>query len=176
MDYTTEGEAGEEAEISAYIRAGDSQIVYKVPSGSYKKLAAAACNDFWHSEVLWADFSDIHQVDISLEGNSYTLTSEKDKDKSVWSYQDKDELEMGDFRSALENLTADEFTGEQPVQREEIGLTVHLDNENFPQIQIKLYRYDGSHCLAVVDGESVSLVERAAVVDLIEAIYTIVLN
>ena len=171
-----EAEDGEEAEISAYIRAGGSQIVYKVSSGSYKRLSAAACNDFRHSEVLWADFSDVQQVDISLEGNSYTLTSEKDKDRSVWSYQDKDELEMGDFRSALENLTADEFTGERPVQREEIGLTVHLDNENFPQVQIKLYRYDGSHCLAVVDGESVSLVERAAVVDLIEAVHAIVLD
>ena len=39
-----------------------------------------------------------------------------------------------------------------------------------------LYRYDGIHCLAVVDGESVSLVDRTAVVDLLEAIHTIVLD
>ena len=49
-------------------------------------------------------------------------------------------------------------------------------NENFPEVQITLYRYDGSHCLAVVDGESVSLVDRTAVVDLIEAIHAIVLD
>ena len=169
-------EEGEETEISAYIRVGESQIVYKVSSSSYKKLAAASRNDLRHSEVIWADFSDVQRIDISLEGNSYTLMSEKDQDKSIWSYQDKDELEIGDFQSSLENLTADEFTDERPAQKEEIGLTIHLDHEAFPQVQIKLYRYDGSHCLAAVDGESVSLVDRAAVVDLIEAVHAIVLD
>lgn len=38
-----------------------------------------------------------------------------------------------------------------------------------------LYRYDGTYCLAVVDGTPVSLVERSYVVDLIEAVNAIVL-
>lgn len=171
-----EAEDGEETEISAYIRVGESQIIYEVSSSSYKKLAAASYNDLRHPEVFWADFSDVQQIDISLEGNSYTLTSEKDGDERTWSYQDGEELEITDFQSALKALTTDEFTGEQPTQKEEIGLTIHLDNENFPQVQIKLYRYDGSRCLAVVDGESVSLVRRTAVVDLIEAVHAIVLD
>ncbi len=53
---------------------------------------------------------------------------------------------------------------------------IRLDNENFPQVEIKFYRYDGNRCLAVVDGKSVSLVDRAAVVDLNEAVYAIVLD
>ena len=171
-----EAEDGEEAEISAYIRVGESQIIYEASSSSYKKLAAASYNDLRHPEVIWADFDHVQQIDISLEGNSYTLTTEKDGKESIWSYQDKDELEIDDLRSSLENLTADEFTDERPSQKEEIGLTIHLDNENFPQVEIKLYRYDGSRCLAVVDGESVSLVERTAVVDLIEAVHAIVLD
>lgn len=171
-----EAEDGEETEIPAYIRVGESQIIYKVSSGSYRKLAAASYNDLRHPEVIWADFSDVQQIDISLEGTSYTLTSEKDGKESVWSYQDKDDVEITDFQSALEALTADEFTDEQPSRKEEIGLTIHLDSENFPQVQIKLYRYDGSRCLAVVDDESISLVERTAVVDLIEAVHAIVLD
>ena len=39
-----------------------------------------------------------------------------------------------------------------------------------------LYRYDGDACLAVVDGESVCLVDRADAVELIEAVRTIVLT
>lgn len=85
-------------------------------------------------------------------------------------------MEIGDLQSAPENLTADEFTDEQPAQKKEIGLTVYLDNERFPQVRIELYRYDGSRCLAAVDGESVSLVDRAAVVGLIEAVHAIVLG
>ena len=170
-----EAEDGGEAEISAYIRVGESQIVYEVSSSNYKKLAAASYDDLRHPEVIWADFSDIQQIDISLEGSSYTLVSEKDGDERTWTCQEE-ELEIADLQSALGALTADEFTNEQPSQKEEIGLTIHLGNENFPQVQIKLYRYDGSRCLAAVDGESVSLVERKAVVDLIEAVHAIVLG
>lgn len=88
----------------------------------------------------------------------------------------EDETEIDDLKKTLEALRADEFTSEKPSQKEEIGLTVHLDNEHFPTVSIRLYRYDGTHCLAVVDGESVALVNRGEVVDLIEAIHKIVLN
>ena len=175
-DVKTAGEAEDGAEVSAYIRAGESQIVYKISSSDYKKLAAASYDDLRHPEVIWADFSEVQQLDISLEGNRYTLTAETDNGDPVWSYQDRDELETGDLQASLENLTADEFTDERPSQKEEISLTIYLDNENFPQLQLQLYRYDGSRCLAVVDGESVSLVERASVVDLIEAVHAIVLD
>ena len=170
-----EAENGEETEISAYIRVGESQIIYEVSSSSYKALAAMSYNDLRHPEVIWADFDHVQQIGISLEGNSYTLTAEKDGDDRTWSYQDQ-ELEIADLQSALETLAAAEFTDERPAQKEEIGLTIYLDNENFPQVQIELYRYDGSHCLAVVDGESISLVDRTAVVDLIETIHAVVLD
>lgn len=166
----------QEAEISAYIRVGESRIIYKVSSDSYKKLAAASCDDLRHREVIWADFDHIRQIDIALEGNSCTLTSEKDGEERVWSYEGKKELNISDLRFALETLTAEEFTDEQPTQKEEISLTVYLDQENSTKVQITLYRYDGTRCLAAVDGESVSLVERAAAVDLIEAVHAIVLD
>ncbi|MCI9507180.1 MAG: hypothetical protein HFF62_11485, partial [Oscillospiraceae bacterium] len=92
-----------------------------------------------------------------------------------WSCQEE-ELEIDDLKETLEALRADEFTSEKPSQKEEIGLTVHLGNEHFPTVSIRLYRYDGTHCLAVVDGESVALVNRGEAVDLIEAIHEIVLN
>lgn len=53
---------------------------------------------------------------------------------------------------------------------------VSLENENFPEVSIALYRYDGERCLAVVDGESVSLAERSAVIDLVAAACAIVLR
>lgn len=201
VDYTTEGEPGEEVadtfvlhvspdpedvkaaekaednetEISAYIRIGESQIVYKVSPGNYKKLTAASYDDLRHPEVIWADFSDIQQIDITLEGDRYTFTSEKNGEERAWRYQEE-EFEIAGFQSSLEALAASEFTSERPTQREEISLTLSLDNEAFPKIQIALYRYDGTRCLVETDGQSVSLVERASVVDLIESVYAIVLK
>ena len=91
------------------------------------------------------------------------------------SYQDQ-EVEITDFQTALETLAADSFTEEQPTGQEEIALTVHLDLEGQPTVSIVLYRYDGSSCLAVVDGQPTALVARSAVVDLVEAVNAVVLN
>ena len=87
-----------------------------------------------------------------------------------------DEIETDDFRYALNSLSASEFTEEEPTDKEEISMTLHIDSENQPETEIELYRYDGNNCLAVVDGEPVSLIKRSYVVDLIEAVNAIVLN
>lgn len=166
---------GEEPDISAYIRIGDSQIVYRISPASYKKLTAASYNDLRHSEVIWADFSDVRQIDISLEGNSYTMLPKGNDEEKTWLYGET-EFEITGLKARLGALTASEFTDQQPAQKEEISLTVHLDNDSFPEIQIELHRYDGTHCLASVNGESVSLVERSAVVELIEAVNSVVLD
>lgn len=165
----------EDEEITAYVRIGDSKIIYNLYGETYTALMKASQDDLRHTEVLSADFSDITQIDISLDGANYTLTTDGKGDDRTYDYQGE-EVDIEDFRSALESLQADSFTQEQPAQKEEISLTVHLDNEAFPTVQIGLYRYDGSHCLAVVDGEPVSLVDRSDVVDLIEAVNAIVLN
>lgn len=55
-------------------------------------------------------------------------------------------------------------------------MTLHLEDENYPTVSIGLYRQDGSHCMAVVDGEPTALVARDEAVDLVEAVNAIVLN
>ena len=166
---------GEDETVTAYLRVDQSPIIYQISFDQYKDLMAASYDDLRHLEIFTADFADVRQIDISLEGDSYTLTSEEKGKERAWSCQEE-ELEIDDLKETLEALRADEFTSEKPSQKEEIGLTVHLDNEHFPTVSIRLYRYDGTHCLAVVDGESVALVNRGEVVDLIEAIHEIVLN
>ena len=154
-DETTEAESSvekgetdsKEEEITAYARVGESQIVYQISAADYKALTAAAYNSLRHLEVLSADFADIEQIDISLDGAEYTIASEKKGNDRTYFYGEE-ELDIAMFQSALEGLVAESFTSEQPSQQEEIGLTVYLDNENHPEVQIKLYRYDGSHCLA----------------------------
>lgn len=172
---TSEEQEDGEEEITAYARVGDSGIVYQISSAGYKHLMAASYDDLRHLEVLPAEFEDIRQVDVSLEGSRYTLASEKDGKERVWSCRGE-ELEIDSLQRALEGLTAEEFTTEKPSKKEEIGLTVYLDREDAGEIQIKLYRYDGEHCIAEVDGESICLVKRAAVVDLMEAVHAIVLS
>jgi len=165
----------EDEEITAYARVGESQIVYQISGSDYQELMACAYDDLRHQEVLTADFKDITQLDISLEGAVYTITAKEKDGEPVWYYQEE-EVESSAIKTALASLKAESFTEEQPTEKEEISLTVSLDNEKYPQISIELYRYDGDTCLAVVDGEPVSLVKRSETVDLIEAVHEIVLK
>lgn len=168
-------EADSEEEITAYLRVGESKIIYKLNGADYENLMKASYNDLRHQKVIWADFEDITGVRINLEGTAYELTVKEEKKENIWYYQDK-EIETDDFQSAINSLSASEFTEEEPEDKEEISLILQLDSENQPEVQIELYRYDGNNCLAVVDGEPTALISRSYVVDLIEAVNTIVLN
>ena len=163
----------EDEDISAYLRMGDSSIVCHLTPDVYTALTAASCDDFRHRQVLWVDWQDITQLEISLEGETYLFSSEESGDTRTFFYGER-ELETDELQSALSALTADEFTQEAPSNTQEIALTVFLDNEQFPQVEIELYRYDSTHCLVVVDETPLSLVPRSKVVDLTEAVRALV--
>lgn len=169
-----ETDSEEEEEISAYARVGDSKIIYRLTSSSYESLMAAGYDDLRHTAVFTVSFDDVTSMDILLDGSTYTIISEGSGSKKTFHYGDE-EISVDDLQSALEGMNASSFTGETPSEKEEIALTIYLDNEVHPQVQIALYRYDGEQCLAVIDGESVSLVPRSEVVDLTEAVNALVL-
>ena len=165
----------DEGDVTAYVRIGDSAIIYQITADEYNSLMAATRSDLRHQEILWANFTDIQQVDVTLEGETYTLTVETDDDEHVW-YYGEEKLSIGDFQSALTGLTAATFTTEQPSGKEELQLTVTVDNENVSTVEIAIYRYDGSFCLVTVDGTPTALASRSAAMDLVEAVNAIVLN
>ncbi len=161
----------DEEDIAGYLQIGNSTIIYPLTDTQYKNLTAVSYDELRHQEVMSADFDDITQIDISLEDTEYTIYV----DDETYYYNDE-EIDINDFKNALKALTADSFSNEDATQKVEIALTLHLNNENHPEVSIVLYRYDGNYCLAEVEGESVSLVERSYVVDLIESVNAIVLN
>lgn len=172
---TTDTADTEEEEITAYARVGDSPIIYQITADDYNALMAASYDDLRHGEVLPAEIEDVSQLDITLDGQTYTITSLTDGESRSYYYQEE-LIDLTDVQNALTALTADSFTTEAATGKKEISLTVTLDLENTPSVQMEFYQYDGSYCLAVVDGEPVSLVARSSVVDLVEAVNAIVLN
>lgn len=163
--------------ITAYVRVGDSAIVYQITGSEYLDLMACTKSDLRHQALLWASFTDITQVDMTLDGADYTFTVKTEDDEHVW-YYGEEKLSISDFQSALTGLTADTFTTTtaQADGREELRLTVHLDSETFPTVELTFCRYDGSFCLAEVDGIPTAYVSRSDVVALVEAINAIVLQ
>lgn len=170
---------GEEADsVSAYVRVGDSQIIYRVSEYYSNELLAASFDALRHREVLDADFSDISQLDLTLEGNDYTLSSDEEDGERVWRFGEM-EIDISDLQDALEGLLVEysaDFTTAQPSGKEELSLTAHLTDDRRTTVRIGLFRHDGEYCTAVVDGEPLALVPRSEVVTLIEAVNSIVLN
>lgn len=164
-----------EESVPAYVRVGESQIIYEITETEYESLMDASYDRLRHQELFWADFDKVTQVDISLEGQTYTLISREEDEETVWFYGEE-EIAVADFRTALVVLTATEFQDEEIGDKEELGMTLHLNDENYPTVHISLYRRDGDYCMAVVDGEPTALVTRSKVVDLVEAVNAIVLN
>ncbi len=170
----------EAEEVTGYVRIGDSQIVYQISEYKCDNLFAASYNELRHREVLTADFEDVYQLDITLEGADYTIAvdGEDKDDERIWKCQEG-EVDIDDLQDALEGIRVDstgKFTVEGSAGKEEIKLTVWLKSENHPKVEIELYRYDGSDCLAKVDGETFALISRSDVVELIEAVNAIVLD
>lgn len=180
----TEAEAnGEEPEaVTAYVRVGDSQLIYRVTEYSSNALRAASYNELRHREVLAADFDTVSELTVTLEGKSYTLLSKETDDGRVWHLDgadDGEEIDLSDVQDALEDLQAassDDFTADSPTGKKEIGLTVRFAEDSRDAVRIDLYRQDGARCLAQVDGESFAFVPRSDVVTLIEAVNAIVLR
>lgn len=180
----TEAEAnGEEPEaVTAYVRVGDSQLIYRVTEYGSNALRAASYNELRHREVLAADFDTVSELTVTLEGKSYTLLSKETDDGRVWHLDgadDGEEIDLSDVQDALEDLQAassDDFTADSPTGKKEIGLTVRFAEDSRDAVRIDLYRQDGARCLAQVDGESFAFVPRSDVVTLIEAVNAIVLR
>ena len=194
-------DAQEEAQYAYYLRVGDSPIVYNLSDADGEALFAASYDDLRHRQLFWGDFDDVAQATILLDNQTYTLTAQtaetaetgEDADAAAGSAEptaaaaaeedaeitwtcNGEPVDVTGIRDKLAALTAEEFTSEAPADQLEISLTLDLNDEDVPQVRIQLYRYDGASCLAVLDGEPAALVAREDVVDLMEAVRTLLLG
>lgn len=168
-------------DVTCYVRVGQSQIVYEISQSVYDQLTAVSYDTLRHQKLFTADFDTVTRIDVALSGENYTFTYNPPEDKDdedaegTWTYNDE-EFDVYDLRTALRAVSASSFTDETPTGQEEISLTVHLDNEDFPTFTLTLHRLDGTNCIATVDGKAVALVSRSQTVDLIEAVNELTLG
>ena len=164
--------------VTCYVRVGQSQIIYEISQSVYDQLTAVSYDTLRHQKLFTADFDTVTSIDVALSGENYTFTyasPEGEGAEGTWTYNGK-EFDVYDLKTALRAISASSFTTETPTGQEEISLTVHLDNEDFPTFTLTLYRLDGTNCIAAVDGKPVALVSRSKTVNLIEAVNELALG
>lgn len=176
-EVVTEAETeGQAATVSRYVRIGDSRIVYILSDYDYEKISAVSVDTFRHPEVIQADVTAISRMEVLLEGQTHTFLYTPPAEESQagsWSWNDTT-IDISPVGQSLLALSADSFTQNTPKDKEEISLKLYTGEEL--TVTVQLYRYDGKTCLAVVDGQPVSLVPRASAMALVEAVQAIVLN
>ena len=95
----------EDGDIVSYVRVGDSAIVYQLTPDVCRSLLEASCDNFRHRQVLWADWEDVTQLDILLEGEQYTISSQGSGEDRTYLY-DGQELDTAALQDALAALRA----------------------------------------------------------------------
>lgn len=190
----------EDVQYAYYLRVGDSQLVYNLSDADGEALFAGSYDDLRHRQLFWGDFDDVAQATILLDNQTYTLTAQTaetadaaaaeepagsaeptataaaEDDAEITWICNGETVDVTGIRDKLAALTAEAFTSEAPADQLEISLALDLNDEDVPQVRIQLYRYDGASCLAVLDGEPAALVAREDVVDLMEAVRTLLLG
>ena len=93
-----------------------------------------------------------------------------------WLYQNQ-EVKINDLQDALETLTSAESSGKKTDGQQGISLTLHLDldNEDFPEITITIFRHGGIQYPETVNGKIVAYIPRSEAVELMEVVRTLVL-
>ncbi len=163
-------------ETKAYLRVGESKLVYSLDPDTYTLLSQCGYDDLRHRELVTAPFETVTGLTVTLEGESYDFEKSENSDgETVWTLNGQ-ETSFSSLEAAVEALSAHGFTDQEPAGKLEIGLTLRLSDEAHPTLTLELYRLDGSLCTAKVNGETAATVSRSTVVTLIEAVNSIVLG
>lgn len=163
----------------AYLRVGESAIIYEIGYDTFKAIMACSYDDLRHTEIFPAEVEDVASLSVTLDGGTYEFTTtppegaEAEDEGTQW-YYEGEETGVTDIGTALAALSASRFDGGGASGEEEISLRATLASGD--EIALRLYRADGESCYAEVDGEGIGYVPRSQAVDLIEAVNAVVLG
>lgn len=165
------------ADDQYYAKLKDSDIVYSISSDVYDAAAGASYEELKPDEVVLLDWGTVESLDMELDGALYTVAIEESGDDGYTYTFDGEEVEFGDVVDSLEGIALDsEEEAEPGDNKEELTFTFHRSVEAYDTVELTFYQYNGSWCIAVLDGETLGCVSRQDVVDLKEAVNAIILD
>ena len=179
MTYTEDKEQGSFALAFAkgqddgnyYFRMGDSEIICKMDEDDYNDITATTADTLRPDEALSLDWDSVTSVEFTLDDTTYTITHKGDKYTL-----DGAEVDFDDIQSAVDDLDINTYNTETSNKKQEIAVTVHLDNKDYPTLTLCAYQYDGENCLVELNNTTLGFAKRSLVVDLQEAVNAVVLG
>lgn len=167
-----------------YAKIPDSNMIYTIDGDMVDTLLNTTYYDLRPDDVLLMDWEEVTSVDITLDGETYTLAKETrsttDEDgnsteETVYTLNDT-QVEFEAVQTALDSLESTGYATGTPDGTEEIRFLIRRNTEDFQEIELAFYRYDSTSCMTTLNGETTVFTEREGIVDLIEQVNSIVLN
>ena len=171
-----------------YARLADSNIVYTISEEVYKAAVNASYEKLKPDEVILLDWDTVDSIEMEFDGNVYTVDLEKDGDDAYKYTLNGAEVEFDDVLDQILNITVavdsaddeeDDLPEEEPAlngNKSELKLTFHRNTDEYQTVELEFYQYDGSHCISVLDGGELNYTDRSPVIDLKEAINSVILD
>ncbi len=181
VDPASKPEEGEEPDKLVYVRLKNSEIVYSVSSSVYETLVNGTYDTLRPTEVISVTSSEVKGIRSNIEGNdidiNYVVTEGEGTEDEVGDYYLNNEVvDASTIISDLKELIITDFKAVKNDSTVELDLTVTLENEEYPEVNIVCYRNDGDTVLVECEGELLGLISRSSMVALKEAIFTAYLN
>ena len=176
------------ADDAYYAKLKDSNIVYSISEDVYNAAADASYDELKPDEVVLLDWDTVDSVEIELDGNVYTVDIESNEDDGYTYTFGDSETEFKDVLDQLSDITIPEESTEddetsvpeeEPAlsnNKTELSLTFHRNTEEYSTVEVVFYQYNGSYCIAALNGDELNYVDRSAVVDLKEAVNSVILD
>lgn len=176
------------ADGAYYAKLTDSNIVYSISEDVYNAAVDAAYDELKPDEVVLLDWDTVDSVEIELDGNVYTIDIESNEDDEYTYTFGDSEIEFQDVLDQLSDITIPEESTEddetsvpeeEPAlsnNKTELSLTFHRNTEEYSTVEVVFYQYNGSYCIAALNGDELNYVDRSAVVNLKEAVNSVILD
>lgn len=174
------GKAGD----TCYAKLKDSNIVYSISEDVYNAAVNASYEELKPDEVLLLDWDTVESIDIEIDGNVYAIELEKEGEDEYKYTFNNSEIDFADVLDQLSEITVAEDDDEEVPDEEpslssnkvELAFTFHRNTEEYSTVELEFYQYDGSWCIAVLNGEEINYTDRTSAVDLKEAVNSAILD
>ena len=173
-----------------YAKLKDSNIIYSISEEVYNAAVNASYEELKPDEVVLLDWDTVESIEVEYDGNIYTVDVESDgEDGYNCTFNDKEV----DFQDVLDQISAitvaeesdeeeedeNKFPDKEPElnnNKAELSLTFHRNTDEYSTVELDFYQYDGSYCISVLNGDEMNYTDRSAVVDLKEAVNSVILD
>lgn len=194
LSYTAEGDdslqtfvlrLGSDTDDGTYAALDGSRMVYLISTDTANSLRYASYSSLRSQQLLELDWDTVEALDVTLEGESYTITFSETEEVT----QDSDgessastvalytcggtELDRAETEAVLTQLDALTASGDAAGEGSGealVSFTIRRSTGDFSQLTLTLSAWDTGSCLAALTGESPRLVDRSAVTELTEAL------